>query len=77
MQLTVHIAETIRSVIKNIPKTVVTEKQRSITLRQLSVEIGIPPILIVFAVVNGVKKSLDEDITGDADIHFFGTMSGG
>jgi hypothetical protein len=77
MVLTVHISESIRSVVKDLPKTVVVEKPASSTIRQLAIDIGIPPILIVFAMVDDVKKSLDEVIAGDAKIHFFGTIAGG
>jgi hypothetical protein len=41
------------------------------------VEIGVPPILIVFASVNGMRKGVDDSVTGDAKIHLFGTMAGG
>jgi len=77
MKLTVHIAETIRSVRKEIPKCVVIEKQKPATISQLAVEIGVPPILIVFASVNGMRKGVNDLVTGDAKIHLFGTMAGG
>lgn len=77
MQLTVHIAETIRCVVKNLPKSVVIEKRRPTTIRQLAVDIGIPPILLVFASVDGVKTEVNTAVAGDAEIHLFGTMAGG
>ena len=77
MALTVHISENIRSVAKDLPKTVVVEKSTSTTIRKLAMDIGIPTILIVFASVDGVKKNMDEVIAGDAEIHFFGTIAGG
>jgi hypothetical protein len=77
MVLTVHISESIRSVVKDLPKTLVVEKSAPATIKQLAMDIGIPSILIVFAMVDGVRKSLDEAIAGDAEIHFFGTIAGG
>jgi len=77
MTLTIHVAQTIRSVVKDLPKTIIVEYMESKTLRQLAVDVGIPPILIVFGMINGVKKDLNDIIAADAEIHFFGTMSGG
>lgn len=77
MQLTVHIAETIRCVVNDIPQSVVIEKRKPTTIRQLAMDIGIPPILVVFASVDGVKTEVNAVITGDAKIHLFGTMAGG
>jgi hypothetical protein len=77
MQLTVQIAETIRCVVKDIPKTVVVEKQKPATIRQVATDIGIPPILVVFASVNGVKRGINDLVATNAKIHLFGTMAGG
>ena len=77
MKLTVHIAETIRSIVKDIPKSLVIEKQQPITIRQLTANIGIPPVLVVFTSIDGVKKDLDAVVSADAQIHLFGTMAGG
>ena len=77
MKLTIHIADTIRSIAKNLPRTLVAEKPGATTIRELALDLGIPPILIVFASVNGDRKSLEDVITGDAEIQFFGTMAGG
>ncbi len=77
MTLTVHISESIRSIANDLPKTVIVEKASSTTIRQLALDIGIPPILIVFATADGVKKGLDEVIAGETEIHFFGTIAGG
>jgi len=77
MTLTIHVAQTIRSVVKDLPKTIIVEYMESKTLRQLAVDVGVPPILIVFGMINGVKKDLNDIIAADAEVHFFGTMSGG
>lgn len=77
MRLTVHIAETIRSVVKDTPKTVVVEKQEPITIHELIVDIGIPSVLVVYASVDGIKKKLNDVVSTDACIHLFGTMAGG
>jgi hypothetical protein len=77
MTLTIHVAQTIRSVVKDLPKTIIVEYMESKTLRQLAVDVGIPPILIVFGMINGVKKDLNDIIAADVEVHFFGTMSGG
>jgi len=77
MTLTIHVAQTIRSVVNDLPKTIIVEYTESKTLRQLAVDVGVPPILIVFGMINGVKKDLNDIIAADAEVHFFGTMSGG
>jgi hypothetical protein len=77
MTLTIHVAQTIRSVVKDLPKTIIVEYMESKTLRQLAVDVGVPPILIVFGMINGVKKDLNDIIAADVEVHFFGTMSGG
>ena len=77
MTLTVHISEAIRCVFEEIPKSVVMQKQGSVTIRQIAEDIGIPPILIVFASVDGARRKLDDLVTGDAQIHLFGSMAGG
>ena len=77
MTFTVHIASTIRSVVNDLPKTVVVVKDEPLTVKQLSADIGIPHILIVAAVVNCVKTALNETLTHTAEIHFIGTLAGG
>ena len=77
MTLTIHIADTIRRVATSLPRTLVVEKPAALTIRQLALDVGIPPILIVYASVNGTRKNLNDVITGDAEIQFFGTMAGG
>ena len=77
MALTVYISESIRSIANDLPKTVIVENAASKTIRQLALDIGLPPILIVFATADGVKKDLDEVIAGVAEIHLFGPIAGG
>jgi hypothetical protein len=77
MTLTIHIADTIRSVAAGLPRTLVVEKPEAMTIRELALEVGIPPVLIVFASVDGVRKSLNDVVAGDANIQFFGTLAGG
>ena len=47
------------------------------TIRQLAAEIGVPPILVVLAFVNGRKRGLDEPLTEDAEIYLMGPVAGG
>jgi hypothetical protein len=77
MTLTIHIADTIRSVAAGLPRTLVVQKPQAMTIRELAVDVGIPPILIVYASVDGVRKSLNDVVAGDANIQFFGTLAGG
>ena len=77
MTLTIHIADTIRSVAAGLPRTLVVQKPQAMTIRELAVDVGIPPILIVYASVDGVRKRLNDVVAGDANIQFFGTLAGG
>ena len=77
MTFTVHIPSTIRSVVNNVPQKVVIAKDTPLTIKRLASDIGIPHILIVAAVVNGVKTDLNETLTRTAEIHFIGTIAGG
>jgi hypothetical protein len=77
MTFTIHIPNTIRSVVNNVPKTVVVAKDTPLTIKQLASSIGIPHILIVAAIVDGVKTDLNKTLTQTAEIHFIGTIAGG
>ena len=74
---TIHIAETLRRVVTGLPSQVTIEIREAKTLRQAACEAGLPPILIVFAVVDGVRKGLDEPLNDGVQVHFHGTMAGG
>lgn len=77
MTFTVHIPSTIRSVVNELPQTVMVEKDTPLTIKRLASDIGIPHILIVAAVVNGVKTDVNATLTHTAEIHFIGTIAGG
>jgi hypothetical protein len=77
MKLTIYISETIRCVAKDLPKELMVERPESASIRQVAIDIGVPPILIVHALIDGTKKSLDEFVTDDAKICFLGTIAGG
>ena len=73
----VHLSEGIRCILKEKPSIGVVECQEPVTVKQLARYIGVPPILIAFAIADGEKKSLDDVVDSDAKIHLFGTMAGG
>ncbi|MGW8187507.1 MAG: hypothetical protein ACWGNK_09570 [Desulfobacterales bacterium] len=77
IRITIHIAETICSVAQHYPPRLTLESRAPLTIRQIARNIGIPVVLIVFAIVDGVKMNLDDVIDWDAKIHLFGTMAGG
>lgn len=77
MTFTVHIASTIRSIVNDLPKTVVVQKGAPLTVRQLAADVGVPHVLIVAALVNDVKTNLNETLAHSAEIHFIGTAAGG
>lgn len=77
MKLSIYLAETIRSVVKDKPPILCLESSGPLTIQQIVRKIGIPSALVVFASVDGVKMSLDDAIEKDAKVHLFGTMAGG
>ena len=77
IKISVQLSEGIRCVIKDKPSTFVVESPRPVTIKQLAHDIGIPSILVAFAIANGEKKNLNDLVKRDATIHFFGTMAGG
>jgi hypothetical protein len=74
---TIHIADTIRCVVKGLPREAAVSTPAGKTLRQAALEVGVPPILIVFAVVDGVRRGLDAPPSDGAQVHLHGTMAGG
>ena len=75
--ITVQLSEGIRCILKEKPVTIVVQSPKPVTVKQLARDIGVPPILIAFAIADGEKKNLDDVVDDDAKIHFFGTMAGG
>lgn len=77
MTFTIHIAGTIRGIVDHLPRQAVVETTAPPTIRQLAADIGIPPILVVLAFVNGRKRGLDEPLIEDAEIYLMGPVAGG
>ena len=77
MRFTIHIAGTIRGIVDNLPRQTAVETASPPTIRQLAADIGVPPILVVLAFVNGRKRGLDEPLTQDAEIYLMGPVAGG
>ena len=77
IKINVQLSEGIRCVIDGKPLNFVVESPEPVTIRQIAHDSGIPTILVAFAIVDGVKRNLDDVIKNDSKIHFFGTMAGG
>ncbi len=77
MKFSVHIAGTIRRLAAHLPDTTIVEIPGPLTVRELALEIGIPDVLVVFALVNGKRTALQTPLTRSAEVSFFGTMAGG
>lgn len=73
----IHIAGTIRGIVDHLPPETVVETASPATVRELAAGIGVPPILVVLAFVNGRKHGLDEPLTEDADVYLMGPVAGG
>ncbi len=77
MAVTIHIADTIRCVAKELPGAVTVEQPEGKTFRQLALAAGVPPILIVFVIASGKRRVLGETYAGEDHIHFHGSIAGG
>ena len=77
MTFTIQISGTLRGIIDHLPQRAVVETTSPMTLKRLATDIGIPPILVVIAFVNGRKINLDERLDEDAEIYFMGPVAGG
>ncbi len=77
MNFTIHIAGSIRGIVDNLPRRARVETAAPTTVRKLATGIGVPPILVVLAFVNGRKHGLDEPLTEEAEIYLIGPVAGG
>ena len=77
MKITVKISGTLRGIIDGLPPEMAIEKTAPLTINQVAADLGIPPILIVMAFVDGVKRSLNHQLTHDAEIYLMGPVAGG
>lgn len=77
MRITVELSHGIQCVLKELPATVVVERSEPATIGRIAKEIGVPPILIAFAIENGEKRNLDAVLSGDAEIYLFAPLAGG
>lgn len=77
IKISVQLSEGIRVVIEGKQSNFVVESPEPVTIRQIAHDNGIPTILIAFAIVDGVKRNLDDVVRIDSKIHFFGTLAGG
>ncbi|MEJ2638253.1 MAG: hypothetical protein P8010_01625 [Desulfosarcinaceae bacterium] len=77
IKITIQLSEGIRRLIKDKPSDFIVESPVPVTIKQLARDVGIPSILVAFAIANGEKKNLDDTVNRDSQIQFFGTMAGG
>ena len=77
MRFTVRISNTLRCITDGLPQKVSVERAEPLTVSQLAAELGVPPILVVNAFVNGVKQDLNHQLIDDAEIAFMGPVAGG
>lgn len=77
IKINIQLSEGIQCVLKEELSTHVVESPEPVTIKQLAKDIGIPSVLVAFAIADGEKKNLDDVVTSDTTLHLFGTMAGG
>ena len=77
MRIAVRISNSLRQIVEGLPGELVVEKSGPLTVGQLAAELKIPRVLIVLALVDGVKCPLDFELTQNAEIDLIGPIAGG
>ena len=77
MKIEVKISNSLRQIVEGLPGELIVEKSNPFTVGELAADLNIPPMLIVVAMVDGVKRPLDYTLTKNAEIDFIGPIAGG
>ena len=77
MRIAVKISNSLRQIVDGLPGELVVDKSEPLTVGQLAADLNIPRVLIVFALVDGVKCPLDFELTKNAEIDLIGPIAGG
>lgn len=77
MRIAVKISNSLCQIVEGLPGELIVEKSEPLTVGQLAVDLNIPPVLIVVALVDGIKCPLDFRLTTNAEIDLIGPIAGG
>jgi hypothetical protein len=77
MRITLHLSGGLRAVLAHLPEEMTIRKEGPASLREILVEAGINPLLVMLITVDGERREKDQVIDHDARIGLVGPMAGG
>lgn len=77
MQYTINIANNLTHLYPGLNREEKVHSTSPLTINEMAVRLGISPLLVVRAVVDGKIHPLDNPIKNDTDITLFGPIAGG
>jgi sulfur carrier protein ThiS len=77
MRITLHFSGGLRAVLAHLPEELTIHMDGPASLREILVQAGINPLLVVLITVDGKRGEKDQVIDHDARINVVGPMAGG
>lgn len=77
MHYQVNITHNLRCLQTGLPETAEVTSDSPLSIAQITGQLGVNPLLIVVAVVEGKARSLDYIVEKDAAINLIGPVAGG
>jgi hypothetical protein len=77
MRITLHLSGGLRAVLAHLPEEMTIGMEGQASLREILVEAGINPLLVMLITVEGERREKDQVIDHDARIELVGPMAGG
>lgn len=77
MKVKIILTASLRAVLEDKPEVVVLEIDEPMSIRQLLIETGINPLIVMKIFVDGVQGNKEDHIDKDVEIVLMGPVSGG
>ncbi|GAB4262819.1 MAG: hypothetical protein Kow0092_13330 [Deferrisomatales bacterium] len=77
MRVQVHLTGSLRAILEDRPESVMVDVPGPSTVGELLRAAGIPPRVVVVALVDGVGRDEEYRVEGDAELTLFGPLAGG
>ena len=77
MRIVLHLSGGLRAILPHLPEEIAIDVEEPVSLREILVQAGINPLLVVLITVDGKRGEKDQVIDHDARIGLVGPMAGG
>jgi hypothetical protein len=77
MRITLHLSGGLRAVLEQLPEQVKLEVEGPASVRDILIQAGINPVLVMVVTVDGDRGDKEQIIDHDAAIGLIGPMAGG